>query len=408
MSRDTTELNTSLNATFHSSINAIAEEDWNSLCGTDYPFLRHEFFSALENSGCTSKETGWQPYHLTLSLASDDKVIAVMPLFLKTHSYGEYVFDWAWADAYQRHGFDYYPKLLNAIPFTPATGKRWGINKQFNENSIITAFQQAITEEAQKKNLSSCHILFLTKEKNQQWCHPQWRQRTGYQYHWFNEGYSCFDDFLAKMTSRKRKNIIKERRKITDQNITLVTKTGDQISPEEWQQFYLFYQSTYYKRSGHQGYLSAAFFPALASGLAENLVMIQAYKTEKTDNNNNNGNSIENLVAAALCFKDSETLYGRYWGCLDNYDSLHFEACYYQGIEYAIKNGLTRFDPGAQGEHKIQRGFTPITTYSSHWIANDDFSQAIERFLVQENKEVQQYLKDAAENLPFKKEANIQ
>jgi predicted N-acyltransferase len=415
MSRNITEFNltpstvlntahtSTLHATFHSSINAIEEEDWNSLCGTDYPFLRHEFFSALENSGSTSKETGWQPYHLSLSQASDGKIVAVMPLFLKTHSYGEYVFDWAWADAYQRHGFDYYPKLISAIPFTPATGKRWGINKQCNEDTIIAAFQQAITTEAQNKNLSSCHILFLTEDKNQQWCHAQWQQRTGYQYHWFNEGYNCFDDFLASMTSRKRKNIIKERRKITDQNIILVTKTGNQLSPEEWRQFYLFYQSTYYKRSGHQGYLSVEFFPALAGGLAENLVMIQAYK-----DTNNGANCAKNLVAAALCFKDSDTLYGRYWGCLDDYDSLHFEACYYQGIEYAIKNGLTRFDPGAQGEHKIQRGFTPITTYSSHWIAQDDFSQAIRRFLVQENKEVQQYLKDAAEHLPFKKADNIQ
>jgi len=394
---------TSFMATFHSSINAIAEEDWNTLCGVDYPFLRHEFFSALENSGSTSEKTGWQPYHLSLSQPSNGKIIAVMPLFLKTHSYGEYVFDWAWADAYQRHGYNYYPKLISAIPFTPATGMRWGIDQQLDEDTIISAFQQAITTEAKNKQLSSCHILFLTDEKNQQWCRSEWQQRTGYQYHWFNQGYTCFDDFLARMTSRKRKNIIKERRKITDQNITLVTKTGDQLSLEEWQQFYLFYQSTYYKRSGHQGYLSAAFFPALASGLAENLVMIQAYAA----NDDNNSHRSQDLVAAALCFKDSKTLYGRYWGCLDDYDSLHFEACYYQGIEYAIENKLMRFDPGAQGEHKIQRGFTPITTYSSHWLANDEFSHAISRFLTQEKREVQQYLTAAAEHLPFKKKTDI-
>jgi predicted N-acyltransferase len=233
----------------------------------------------------------------------------------------------------------------------------------------------------------------------------QWQTRVGYQYHWFNKGFTCFDDFLATMSSRKRKNIIKEREKIQSQKISLVTKTGHEITAEEWQQFYLFYQSTYYKRSGHQGYLSAEFFTAIADNIAENVVMMQAYTSSSSADKNTAENAIERpeFVAAALCFKDNATLYGRYWGCKENYDALHFEACYYQGIEYAIKHQLTRFDPGAQGEHKIQRGFTPIRTFSSHWIENEEFSQAITRFLMEETKGVDQHIVDATKLLPFKK-----
>ena len=384
-------------ASFHASINHIDRDRWNTLCGLNYPFLRHEFFSAMESSGCTSKETGWQPYHLTLKESSSEHIIAVMPLYIKHHSYGEYVFDWAWADAYQRHGLPYYPKLLNAIPFTPAQGERWGIDDRFEEREILSILQQAITEEATAKQLSSCHILFFDQEKEHMLSHDKWQTRVGYQYHWFNEGFTCFDDFLATMSSRKRKNILKERAKIHAQNITLATKTGSEITAEEWQQFYAFYQSTYYKRSGHQGYLSAEFFTAIADNLAEHIVMVQAYTSEQPDNDD------LVFVAAALCFRDSDTLYGRYWGCSEDYDALHFEACYYQGIEYAIKHKLTRFDPGAQGEHKIQRGFTPIRTFSSHWIENDDFSQAITRFLAQEKKGVDQHIDEAAQLLPFKK-----
>lgn len=385
-------------AQFHSSINSIAEDQWNTLCDTDYPFLQHAFFSALENTGCTSKATGWEPYHLTLSDISTQKIIGVMPLFLKHHSYGEYMFDWAWADAYRRHGYAYYPKLVNAIPFTPATGKRWGIDAAYPEKDIIKAFQQALTHEALTHQFSSCHVLFLTEDDSQQWRSDRWLPRTGYQYHWFNQDYADFDDFLSGMTSRKRKNIRKEREKIIQQHIQLTTVTGDQLSDEEWQQFHHFYQSTYYKRSGHQGYLSDAFFPILARAMGENIIVIKAH-----DMQHSTAKSCRNWVAAALCFKDKSTLYGRYWGCADDYDGLHFEACYYQGIEYAIKHQLSRFDPGAQGEHKIQRGFTPITTHASHWIAHPEFSQAIARFLTQEEKEVQQHLDAAAEYLPFKK-----
>lgn len=359
----------------------------------------------MENSDSTTADTGWQPHHLlvrTLDNNNDTNtntdVIAVVPLFIKTHSYGEYVFDWAWADAYSRNGMDYYPKLLNAIPFTPATGKRWGIDNAIEQNKdslsqIITLIANAIRDEAIRLNASSCHSLFVSKENSKHLDGTQWQERVGYQYHWFNKNYKSFDDYLSTMASRKRKNINKERSKILEQNILLSVKSGDEISAEDWDNFYLFYQTTYMKRSGHGGYLSPTFFPLLAQKMSQHIVMVQAY-TESQDHHNN--------VAAALFFKDSKTLYGRYWGCKESFDGLHFEACYYQGIEYAIQNNLERFDPGAQGEHKIQRGFTPIKTYSRHWIAQPEFSHAIARFLTEEKKEVNQHIIDASQLLPFK------
>ncbi len=364
----------------------------------------HEFFAVMEDSKSTTLETGWQPYHLLVTLKNDDQsnkenqIAAIVPLFLKTHSYGEYVFDWAWADAYQRHAMQYYPKLLNAIPFTPATGQRWAIDQTIistpeMEKALCDFIHQTIANKANEIDASSCHSLFIRDHEKNYFSTCGWMQRVGYQYHWFNNQYKDFDDFLSTMSSRKRKNILKERKKVHSQNIVLTVKEGEQINDKDWKNFYLFYQTTYIKRSGHTGYLSADFFPLLAKKMAPHLVMIQAHtQTEKGLDN----------VAAALFFKDSQTLYGRYWGCKENYDSLHFEACYYQGIEYAIRNNIQRFDPGAQGEHKIQRGFKPIKTYSSHWIKHPEFSHAIQRFLVEETKEIENYIKEAQQLLPFK------
>jgi predicted N-acyltransferase len=351
----------------------------------------------MEDSGSTSAKSGWQAHHLIVTHSSSDKnpaIIGVMPLFIKSHSYGEYVFDWSWAEAYQRHGMPYYPKLINAIPFTPATGKRWGIDPHYEQNDILDVMREAIIKEASILNASSCHCLFPSLEDAERLKKSPWLQRTGYQYHWFNHGFQSFDDFLATMSSRKRKNINKERQKIQQQNITLTVKTGKDISEADWNNFYLFYQDTYMKRSGHTGYLSASFFPMLADYMPDAVVMVIA----SVDSEEN-----AEAVAAALYFKDSQTLYGRYWGCKADYDSLHFEACYYQGIEYAIAQGLQRFDPGAQGEHKIQRGFNPIKTYSTHWIENEDFRDAIQKFLMVEAREVEQYIQEASQLLPFKK-----
>ncbi|MGH1484700.1 MAG: GNAT family N-acetyltransferase [Cellvibrionaceae bacterium] len=373
---------------FLTSIDDVNADQWNAVCGNDYPFLRYEFFAALEKSQSTNKTTGWQPYHLIVEDKAH-KLLAALPLFIKHHSYGEYVFDWAWADAYHRYGQEYYPKLLNAIPFTPATGPRWGIDKAIDSDDFQNDLFAIVEQEALRLQLSSSHWLFTNTSCCASLTQQDYMQRVGCQYHWLNKGYKNFDHFLESFTSRKRKNLNKERRKVSEQNIQLLAKEGAEITEEEWQAFYLFYHMTYFKRSGRQGYLSDSFFPLLANSLPQHLMMVQAFKGDE-------------MIAAALYFKDSDTLYGRYWGCKEEYDQLHFEACYYQGIEYAIRHQLKRFDPGAQGEHKIQRGFTPIKTYSYHWIANDEFRDGIAHFLQSESKQMEHYIKAASERLPFK------
>lgn len=373
--------------TFLDSLNSISADEWNNVADTNYPFLRHEFLFGLEDTGCVTPQSGWQPNHVIVR--DGQRLIALMPLYLKSHSYGEYVFDWSWADAWQRYGLHYYPKLVAAIPFTPATGPRLCVAADYSWDSVMTLVLNAIKERALKNDISSWHMLFPENEKATALAAQGLHTRTASQFHWFNEDFKNFDEFLAGFSSRKRKNLKRERQRVADQGIVLTTLTGAQIEQHHWQQFHHFYQSTYAKRSGHGGYLSREFFTQTAAGMGEQVVMVIAYLHDEA-------------IAAALFFRSSDTLYGRYWGCEQEYDCLHFEACYYQGIEYCIQHNLTRFDPGAQGEHKIQRGFRPIETYSSHWIANSELSAAIANFTEQERDHVQQYVKDASSLLPFK------
>lgn len=378
-----------MQVSFISSIADIDCSAWNAITGTDYPFTRHEFLLALENSGATTHDSGWEPQHLLLH--DGDQLVAVMPLYLKHHSYGEYVFDWSWADAYRRNGLAYYPKLLSAIPFTPATGQRLCVKNTDDFPAICGHVANGLLQHAQALDLSSIHILFpLEQEKD---CYQQldFPTRCGTQFHWFNQGFSSFDDFLETFSSRKRKNLRKERRRVTEQNLRLEVIEGSDISPEIWQRFYYFYQLTYAKRSGHGGYLEQPFFEEIARTMAEHLVLVLAY--DDTD---------QQAIAGALNFRSSDTLYGRYWGCIREYEYLHFEACYYQGIDYCIAKGLQRFDPGAQGEHKIQRGFAPTETWSNHWIAHPAFKGAIDDFLQQDNAGNQHYMQQARSMLPFK------
>ncbi len=378
-------------ARFISSVNLIDSNTWNQVCGVDYPFLRHEFFSALENSGSTIAETGWGPHHLVIE--DNEQIIGIMPLFIKTHSYGEYVFDWSWADAYHQHGIAYYPKLLSAIPFTPATGPRWGICDTVDHDYVLTFMLQSIVDQCEQQHYSSFHVLFTSTEDSRRLQTQSLATRTGCQYHWFNQDYQHFDDFLSTFNSRKRKNLKKERRKVTEQGISLTIKTGSEITAKDWDNFYLFYHMTYIKRSGREGYLTPEFFPMLATTMADQLVLIQAQQGDKA-------------IAAALCFQSSDTLYGRYWGCQQEFDFLHFETCYYQGIEYAIEKNLAYFDPGAQGEHKIQRGFTPIKTYSNHWIGHLQFRDAVNRFLDNEHQHIDEHINEMHSLLPFKHSDN--
>jgi len=382
-----------MNIKFLHSISDISDTEWNSLFDTDYPFIQHAFLSALEQSGCTQASTGWEPQHIVIYQA--EKIVAAMPCFLKTHSYGEYVFDWAWANAYQQHGLHYYPKLLSAIPFTPATGSRLAFSKNNQSKQeqllVIGNIDRAIRDKFTDSGLSSWHVLFPESELSSLLEQSKWKQRIGIQYHWFNDDYKSFDHFLSTFKSRKRKTLHKERQSIIKQDIVMTTVNGSEISDELMTEFYRFYHLTYLKRSGQHGYLNLAFFLLLLADMSENLVMFCATKNHT-------------LIGASLCFKDEKTLYGRYWGCEKEYDFLHFEACYYQGIEYCINNKFERFNPGAQGEHKISRGFKPIKTLSNHVVLHNDFRYAIHRFIDEEKAHVNAHLEHLTTLLPFKSE----
>ncbi|NOR70481.1 MAG: GNAT family N-acetyltransferase [Methylomarinum sp.] len=370
-------------------INSMAEVDsacWNNLVQDKDPFLRHEFLLALEQSGSVSADTGWYSYHLLVF--DKQTLIAAMPLYLKTHSRGEYVFDQQWADAYHQSGMEYYPKWLNAVPFTPCQGQRFLIEQGVNSQSIIDLCIDFIKQLSKLNNISSLHCLFPTANQAEQL--QQLHIREAVQFQWFNKGYADFNDYLQSFTSRQRKNINKERRKITEQGITFQKVSGLEISEQQWQVFFQFYELTYLKR-GQSAYLNIDFFKQLAQSMPEQILLILAVKDQT-------------YVGAALSFIGGKTLYGRYWGCYEEYNSLHFETCYYQGLEYCLKHQLQRFDSGAQGEHKISRGFEPVTTYSAHWILNSQFSKLIANFLQREKVLMEQYKKECGEKLPFKSE----
>lgn len=392
---------------FADTLKTIDPEQWNSLWKHSYPFTRYEFLAALENSGSTTASTGWRPQHCVIFEGA--QLLAAMPLYAKTHSYGEYVFDWSWANAYHEHGYHYYPKLINAIPFTPTTGPRWGIADHLpaeQQQHLLQVLLGAVAQHVHEGDYSGFHSLFNEiNQRAQALQRMQFLQkgalpylklhpRFDCQFHWFNQGFTSFSDFLDTFNARKRKNVNKERRKISEQNIAVTMVEGGALTTADWQRFYQLYQRTYLKRSGHAGYLNEAFFQLLGHDLPENIVMAKALRDGE-------------WLAAALYLRDEKALYGRYWGATDEFDSLHFECCYYQGIEYAIANGLQRFDPGAQGEHKIARGFTPIVTSSLHHIEHPGFDQAIGSFLQQEQQHIMQYCRQARLELPFREGTEI-
>ncbi|MGF1768291.1 GNAT family N-acetyltransferase [Enterovibrio makurazakiensis] len=373
-----------------SSIAEIAEEEWNALLPDDYPFARYAFFTTLEQSEVIGRKSGWLPQYL--AVYHRNHLVGAMPCFLKTHPYGEYVFDWSWAEAYEDAGIEYYPKLICAIPFTPASGERLFVSPTHDQRAVRAYLLGGMRSLANQLGCSGTHILFPTETSLSSITHYGYMERRAVQFHWFNRGYETFDNFLATLTSRRRKNIRKERKSISVQNVNVEIREGDDICPSDWQTFYRFYQRTYLKRSGHTGYLNQAFFEQLGASLTDNLVLALAFIDDEP-------------VAGALYFKSTHTLYGRYWGCLAEYENLHFELCYYQGIEYCIKHGLHRFDAGAQGEHKLMRGFEPILTYSAHHLEHQGFHQAIGDYLQREHHLIQQYLEDAKAHLPYRMES---
>lgn len=369
------------------SISEIPVAEWNALAGYDYPFLRHEFLSALELSGSVSAANGWQAKHLLVY--DDAELVALCPLYIKAHSQGEFVFDQQWAQAYHQQGFKYYPKLLTAVPFTPCQGQRILFKKGLAEADILQVLFDYIKQSSLAGQISSWHCLFSTPAQTHQLQKLGLLIREGVQFQWFNHQYRDFQDYCSTFASRKRKNIQRERLNVQQQGIRFLRLNGTVITEQQWQVFFKFYQMTYLKH-GMSAYLNLDFFKRIALNMPEQILMLLAVKDQA-------------YVGAALSLVGSDTLYGRYWGCFEEYPLLHFEACYYQGLDYCIENALQRFDSGAQGEHKIARGFQPITTYSAHWIQQPEFESAISRFLEREKELIRRYKIDSATLLPFKK-----
>jgi predicted N-acyltransferase len=377
---------------FYSSIAEIPPQLWNELFDSENPFVQHAFLLALEQSGCVSAQSGWHARHILLS--DGDQPLAVLPMYAKDHSYGEFVFDWGWAEAYQRHGLNYYPKLITAIPFSPVAGPRVGVVPNADPAEVFPALLAAVHQLAQMHDYSSWHLLFpgrrLQKALAELKDEGAFLHREAVQFHWFNRDYQKFDDFLATLRSSRRKNVRRERKRMVEQGVTIQRKIAEDISDEEWQGFYQCYMSTYRKRSGHDGYLNQEFFDALRHTMAGQLMLVVA----RIDNE---------IVASSLFLFDSKRLYGRYWGALQDISCLHFEACFYQGIEFCIERGLKEFDPGTQGEHKLMRGFEPVKSASYHWIADERFRAAIADFLSHEKRSTEKYQQQAESFLPFKK-----
>ncbi len=352
-----------------------------ALPDTGNAFMNRQFLALLTDSGSRTRDTGWEPWHYRHDSG------ALLPAYRKYHSWGEYVFDWAWADAYARAGVDYYPKLLTAVPYTPSVGPRL-----FGEASaqLWQEWQEQLPDTCARAGVSGWHILFPTEATMAYFPEPEYIVRKGCQFHWHNPGYRDFDDFLARMTARRRKTVRKERRRVADQGITLRRVTGREMRADWLHDFYLFYHTTYLKR-GQTGYLSDAFFEGVVEQLPDNVMFALAFRGEQ-------------LVAGALFFHDAYTLYGRYWGAREEIDCLHFEACYYQGIEFALERGLRRFDPGTQGEHKIPRGFEPVATWSAHWLAHREFHALVADHMAPEKDHIDAYMAEARTLLPFRQD----
>ncbi len=364
-----------------SSLTDIDPRQWNALAASDNPFVQYDFLLALEKHGCL-EPWGWQPSHI--AVYDHGALVGASPAYIKHNSYGEFVFDWSWADAYRRHGLKYYPKLVIAAPYTPAYGPRLLAGPGPNSTPIKRQLIDAATQTAANNNLSSAHWLFCDIPDREQLQQAGMLLRSDFQYHWSNDGYDSFDRFLARLSSKKRKNIRHERRKVTDAGITTEVINGDDLTEAQWQALYDFYRITFLRKSGAPT-LTLEFFQAMSHRLRA----ILALHGKRT-------------VAGAICFEGNNTLYGRHWGCYEDYDSLHFEVCYYTGIEYCIAHGLARFEPGAQGEHKIARGFMPTRTVSGHWIAHDGFRAAVREHLDHEARAMDDYYQQLIASQPFR------
>lgn len=381
----------------YGSIGEIGEIAWDSCANPTEsdlaydPFVSFSFLNALEESGSVSAHTGWAPYHLVLEDA--DQPVGVIPMYLKNHSQGEYVFDYGWADAFEQAGGRYYPKLQISIPFTPATGRRilvkpQGNQAQNNQQEMESTLLSGCMQVAEKMNVSSIHVTFAEQAQWDRMGDLGFLQRTHKQFHWQNNGYDNFDGFLNDLSSKKRKNIKRERKQALANDITIECLTGDDILAEHWDAFYNFYIDTGNRKWGSP-YLTREFFHLVGKSMPERILLIMCKRHGR-------------YIAGAINFVGDECLFGRNWGCVEDHPFLHFEVCYYQAIEYAIQKGLKRVEAGAQGPHKLARGYLPSYTYSAHWIVNQSFREAIDRFLTDERQYINEEMAYMEEHSPFK------
>lgn len=371
------------------SIGQVPAESWNRLHGTHYPFLRHEFLSALEESGCASPATGWSPCHLTVH-NDQHELVGALPLYRKTNSFGEFVFDWAWADAYRRAGLHYYPKLVSSVPYTPATSTRLLHAPEADPGEVRQLLLGTALALTRQSGASSLHILFPDPAEMPLFSAAGMSLRKDCQFHWHNRDYASFEDFLGGFTAEKRKKARRERRRVAEAGISFEHLGGDQIDDGLWKQLMPLYASSFLRR-GRSPYLNEDFFRRIATTMPDSLLVILARLRGEP-------------VAAAICYRSADTLYGRYWGSTGEFHSLHFETCYYQGIEYCIAHGLRAFEPGTQGEHKLARGFAPTETWSAHWLSHPQFAAAVDNYLERERAHIDEYMDSARDHVPFRKE----
>lgn len=379
-----------MTARIATSIDRVPAAQWNALDLGGNPFVQHEFLAALEHTGCVGLGTGWESHHLIL-LDEAGRLEAAVPLYRKSDSWGEFVFDWSWARAYTQAGLPYYPKLISMSPFTPATGPRLLVAASARSAEVRERLVQALVEHVKTQRVSSAHLLFVNDTDRGALAHAGYLWRKDCQFHWRNQGYDSFESFVGTFRAEKRKKVLRERRRVREAGLEFRTLHGEEMDAPLWDVVFGFSAATFAAR-GHEHYLNAQFFRTVSKTMPGTVVVKLAHVQSRP-------------VAAAIFFRGGETLYGRYWGAAADFHSLHFETCYYQGIEYCIEHALKCFEPGTQGEHKVPRGFEPSATWSAHWIADVRFRRAIEAYLDEERAAVDEYIRQVQDHVPFRREA---
>lgn len=386
------ESSTPLRVEIRDRLADIDPQQWDALTGGQEPFLRHVFLDGLERHGCLGRQYGWFPQHVLIFRG--EQLVAAAPCYGKTNNYGEFVFDWAWQSAWEQHGHPYYPKLVISVPYTPATGSRLLVHPAAADaDALRRQLLEVALERGRVLGASGVHALFLPTQEVELALQQGWFQRMGCQYHWHNAGYADFTDFLEALNAKRRKNVKRERRRVAEQGITFRVRDGHSAEAADWIRFHRFYQDTFHRHMGTPT-LSEAFFLQTASSLGRQVVLFEALRDEE-------------ILAAALCYRGADTLYGRFWGCQEDLPDLHFETCYYQGIEYCIQEGIARFEPGAQGEHKIPRGFLPRPTASVHAVLTPGFARAVQDFCAREAVAMQERCTQLLQHSPYRQDSEV-